>query len=291
MRVEKQSTVWQSNSMGCFDGLKLKFNNFVIDQTLNYLGKHYSKQKLINLAKIFEKIAGSKGGINHARRMQWLFESEHPHLLWWKKILTELHPNCRNKWIKNFFVNGYYGDNLRKRSEFNEKNGFFPPTVLLSSITKRCNFHCKGCWAHEYNVNDDISKEKWREIFTEARDVMGIHIIPVVGGEPFARKEFLELAEEFNDCAFITFTNGSLITEKVVKKLQKLGNVHPMFSIGGLKENTDAVRGEGCFDMVMQKMDMLKKAGIDLNRKMLAEIAVSDAEAFTALVESAKSAL
>ena len=81
MRVEKQATVWQSNSMGCFDGLKLKFNNFVIDQTLNYLGKHYSKQKLINLAKIFEKIAGSKGGINHARRMQWLFESEHPHLL------------------------------------------------------------------------------------------------------------------------------------------------------------------------------------------------------------------
>ena len=35
-----------------------------------------------------------------------------------------------------------------------------------------------------------------------------------------------------------------------------------MFSIGGLKENTDAVRGEGCFDMVMEKMDMLKKAGI-----------------------------
>ena len=38
-------------------------------------------------------------------------------------------------------------------------------------------------------------------------------------------------------------------------------------------------------------MNGLKKAGIDLNRKMLAEIAVSDAEAFTALVESAKSAL
>ena len=35
----------------------------------------------------------------------------------------------------------------------------------------------------------------------------------------------------------------------------------------------------------------LKIAGIDLNRKMLAEIAVSDAEAFTSLVESAKAAL
>lgn len=35
----------------------------------------------------------------------------------------------------------------------------------------------------------------------------------------------------------------------------------------------------------------LKKAGIDLNRKMLAELAVSDKEAFAALVESAKAAL
>ncbi len=35
----------------------------------------------------------------------------------------------------------------------------------------------------------------------------------------------------------------------------------------------------------------LKKAGIDLNRKMLAEIAVSDKEAFAALVEKAKAAL
>ena len=35
----------------------------------------------------------------------------------------------------------------------------------------------------------------------------------------------------------------------------------------------------------------LKKASIDLNRKMLAEIAVSDKEAFAAIVEKAKAAL
>ncbi len=35
----------------------------------------------------------------------------------------------------------------------------------------------------------------------------------------------------------------------------------------------------------------LKKAGINLNRKMLAEIAVYDKEAFAALVEKAKAAL
>lgn len=40
-----------------------------------------------------------------------------------------------------------------------------------------------------------------------------------------------------------------------------------------------------------QFMHGLKKADITLNRKMLSEIAISDAEGFTALVEKAKAAL
>lgn len=38
-------------------------------------------------------------------------------------------------------------------------------------------------------------------------------------------------------------------------------------------------------------MNGIKKAGITLNRKMLSELAVSDAAAFTAMVEKAKAAL
>lgn len=38
-------------------------------------------------------------------------------------------------------------------------------------------------------------------------------------------------------------------------------------------------------------MDGLKKAGVDINRKMLADLAVNDAAAFTALAETAKASL
>ncbi len=38
-------------------------------------------------------------------------------------------------------------------------------------------------------------------------------------------------------------------------------------------------------------MNGLKKAGVTLNRKMLSEIAIADAEAFATLVEKAKAAL
>ncbi len=40
-----------------------------------------------------------------------------------------------------------------------------------------------------------------------------------------------------------------------------------------------------------QFMNGLKKAGINLNRKMLSEIAIADKEAFAVLVEKAKAAL
>ena len=38
-------------------------------------------------------------------------------------------------------------------------------------------------------------------------------------------------------------------------------------------------------------MNGLKKAGIEINRKMLADLAVNDMAAFTALAEKAKAAL
>ena len=50
-----------------------------------------------------------------------------------------------------------------------------------------------------------------------------------------------------------------------------------------------AVRANGM--TYSQFMNGLKKAGVTLNRKMLAELAVSDAAAFTALAEKAKAAL
>ena len=40
-----------------------------------------------------------------------------------------------------------------------------------------------------------------------------------------------------------------------------------------------------------QFMNGLKKAGVDINRKMLSEIAIADPAGFTALVEAAKKAL
>ncbi len=262
MRVLPQDLMWKARGgRGYIDHLKQAGMEFVVGQIVNLIGTS-SKRNLINLTKLFEKIAGSEGSVRHAKRMRWLFETDHPHLAWWQRIINDLHPNCRNKFLLNFFVHGYYGDNQRKRARFFENNGFYPPTVLLTSVTQKCNFTCAGCWAHNYEQKEDMSYETLKKLFDEARDELGIHIMPVVGGEPFIRKDFLDLAEEYPDCIFLAFTNGSLLTDERIERLKKLGNVAPMFSLGGWEESTDKVRGKGTFKMVMEKMDRLKEAGI-----------------------------
>jgi len=52
-----------------------------------------------------------------------------------------------------------------------------------------------------------------------------------------------------------------------------------------------SAQAKACGINYSQFMNGLKKAGINLNRKMLSEIAISDKEAFAALVEKAKAAL
>ncbi len=260
MRVLPQNVMWKSRS-GYLDSLKNMGKEFILGQVLNLIGTS-GKKNLITLTKIFEKIAGSEGGARHARRMRWLFETDHAHLAWWQKIINELDPHCRNKFLLNFFVHGYYGDNLTKRSGFAEKNGFFPPTVLLASITQKCNYNCAGCWAHNYEVKEDLTFDQWKKVLDEAVNEMGIHMMFIVGGEPFIRKDFFDLIEQYPDCIFFVYTNGSLITEKTVEKMKKLGNVAPMFSLNGWEEQNDKVRGKGSFRTIMDKMDLLREAGI-----------------------------
>lgn len=52
-----------------------------------------------------------------------------------------------------------------------------------------------------------------------------------------------------------------------------------------------SAQAKNCGTNYSTLMNGLKKAGIEINRKMLAELAVSDQAAFAALVEKAKAAL
>jgi MoaA/NifB/PqqE/SkfB family radical SAM enzyme len=71
----------------------------------------------------------------------------------------------------------------------------------------------------------------------------------------------LDIFAKHKDVPFQVFTNGSLIDEKMAKRLTELGNVAPMVSLEGFCEETDVRRGNGAFDRAMRAMDNLREAG------------------------------
>jgi len=149
------------------------------------------------------------------------------------------------------------------KDTFRAKHGSSPPAFLTLSPGKTCNLRCVGCYADAGPTSEKLNWETFDRIVREAREQWGARFFVISGGEPFAYHDggngILELAERHQDCFFITYTNGTLITDKVAKRLGELGNLSPSLSVEGLREKTDARRGSGVFDKVLAAMERLRR--------------------------------
>ena len=152
---------------------------------------------------------------------------------------------------------GYVGTStLRKKREELHCN---IPWVILLDPTSACNLKCKGCWAAEYGYKSNLTLDEMRKLVSEAK-ALGTHFFMFTGGEPLVRKkDILTLVAENKDCIFLCYTNGTLIDEQFCEDMKKAGNLTLALSVEGTKETTDARRGEGVYDKVMEAMRLLKK--------------------------------
>lgn len=144
-----------------------------------------------------------------------------------------------------------------------EKQGVMVPPVLIFSVTTKCNLHCENCYAQALHPpsNNELSTEKIRDIFSEARE-LGVSFFVLAGGEPFLHPDLLELTTEFSDLLFLVFTNGLLIDDKVLKQLKRQKNVVPMVSLEGQAKDTDNRRGEGVYEFLEKMIQRLRRNGI-----------------------------
>lgn len=157
-------------------------------------------------------------------------------------------------------------DAKKKRDNFHFKGENVPP-FLISSITTNCNLFCKGCYARankscgEGLRKEELSSEMWGRIFKEAKE-LGISFILLAGGEPLIRRDVIEKAAEVKEIMFPIFTNGTMLKEEYIELFDKNRNLVPMLSIEGDKNQTDARRGEGTYDILINVMDTLRDKGI-----------------------------
>ena len=132
---------------------------------------------------------------------------------------------------------------------------------MLISPTMRCNLNCYGCYAGDYSKEGELESEEIHRILNEAEE-MGIHLVIVLGGEPFLRKDLLEIYQEHPRMIFHVFTHGGFLDENTVETIARLGNVSPAVSLEGYEAETDQRRGKGHFQKVMRGMALLQEAKI-----------------------------
>lgn len=152
---------------------------------------------------------------------------------------------------------GYVGTSTLRANR--DKLGCNIPWVVLLDPTSACNLKCKGCWAAEYGYKSNLTLDEMRKIVRESKE-LGTHFFMFTGGEPLVRKDdILTLVRENQDCLFLAFTNGLFVDEQFCIDMKKAGNFALALSVEGTRETTDARRGEGIYDKVMEAMALLKK--------------------------------
>jgi len=239
--------------------LKEKVEKEIIKNILKMLPR-MSEKNLIRATYLVEKLPQDEGIRKAIRIVREYFEKGHPSVKLAKRIWTQLHPNCLNKLVENFFINAcFISDKIRK--EIKEKEGFHIPWFFVISPTMKCNLRCQGCSVESYKKDEDLSKEVWDKILDEAKS-LGIYFITVQGGETFVRKDMLDIYASHPDMYFQVYSNGTLIDKKMAKRLQELGNVEVNLSVEGFEKETDLRRGKGVWRKVMEAMDNLREAGV-----------------------------
>ena len=166
---------------------KMFLANKLANQAVKLFGSA-SPKTLAKLSSLLERIASTKDAKEIAGNFRKMFENDHPLTKWFQRVAREVSPRCRDGFISTAIMNSLFLGQA-KRMRFKEEEGFYPPNLVVISVTMKCNFKCPGCWASEYGNNTNLEMDLIEQVINEGRDEMGIHFWTITGGEPFIRKD------------------------------------------------------------------------------------------------------
>ena len=177
------------------------------------------------------------------------------------KILTDMNPQVRDRLIKTFVVDANMLAWPKQEAMRDQYHCNIPWAILLDP-TSACNLRCTGCWAAEYGHKQNLTYEEIDSIINQGVK-LGTHVYIYTGGEPLVRKhDLINLCEAHPDCAFLSFTNATLIDEEFVQDMIRVANFVPAISVEGFEEATDARRGKGTYAKVSRAMELLRENGL-----------------------------
>ena len=234
-----------------------KLKGFAMKQVYNYLDKD-PDANLIKLLDYLESHDNGNGITDQVRNIRAAVsdpENNWSRLI--KSLWTDIDDQQRKVLIETAVVNGsMIGTPMSSRLQ--DKYQCNIPWAILMDPTSACNLHCTGCWAAEYGNKLNLSFEELDSIIVQGKE-LGTYVYIYSGGEPLVRKnDLIRLCEKHSDCAFLAFTNGTLIDDAFADEMLRVKNFVPAISIEGFEEATDFRRGKGTYQKVIAAMERLK---------------------------------
>jgi len=162
--------------------------------------------------------------------------------------------------LLRFAWRGYWTVKAFERRQ--RKGQPFFPAFLMLSITSRCNLRCRGCWVTPTDPPHALTLAQLNGIIACARKYDST-FFGILGGEPLFHPDLFAIFETHPRAYFQLFTNGTLLTDEIAWQLKKLGNVTPLISIEGLKEESDRRRQrDDVYERTLSGVRACRKAGL-----------------------------
>ena len=231
------------------------------DGIFKYIKKNPS-ENLVKLINLSQKLMG--GAFPEKNFDAFRKAVQDPENVWNKfamNIINECDPGVIKKMLLALGL-GAGVNGTKAVRENREKYKCNIPFIILFDPTSACNYHCKGCWSAEYGHKSNLSLDEMRSIVDQGTK-LGTHFYMLTGGEPLIKKdEILTLCAENPNCAFLAYTNASLVDQAFCDRMKDVGNLSLALSIEGTEESNDFRRGDGAYSKTIEAMDLLKKNGL-----------------------------
>ena len=231
------------------------------DVVLKNVDKNREKEvcKLIDLMEKY--MSDEKLDVNYDRAREMVNNKDGALNKYINRVLDEVDPKVLKTMALNLgFESFLYGTKTIRKMRV--KYDCNVPWLILMDPTSACNLHCTGCWAAEYGNKLNLTFEEMDNVVKQGKE-LGVYFYMFTGGEPLVRKaDLIRLCKKHNDCAFLSFTNGTLVDQAFCDELKRIGNLYLAISLEGFSEVNDLRRGNGVFGKVMNAMDLLKQNGL-----------------------------
>ncbi len=137
------------------------------------------------------------------------------------------------------------------------------------SITNKCNLLCNFCYANstKQNKTDNLSIEDLKHLFDEFTE-LNVMRISITGGEPFLRKDIMEILKLATSYKFgvVLNTNATQINEQQINELITLNIDRICVSIDSfIKEEHDNIRGSGAYEKAIKNIKLMKSKNLPVS--------------------------